>query len=198
MSMMVKILSSYDIIAKSDGTSLMKHSFESYKISEFLLESNKQMLENWSKLLNINNLDIFLFNIKKSVLFHDFGKATDNWQEEVNEIEFNEKRFLPPHAPYSGFYFKFDSENIIPLLAAISHHSLLTENSFNNLDYNVNFYEEYIGEIINKADLISKEEFSEKNFGSVNEYINTLKNFKLNSQRIQNRDLFSNKMIVQR
>ena len=45
----------YDIIAKSDGTSLMKHSFESYKISEFLLESNKQMLENWSKLLNINN-----------------------------------------------------------------------------------------------------------------------------------------------
>ena len=56
--MMVKILSSYDIIAKSDGTSLMKHSSESYKISEFLLDSNKQMLENWSKLLNINNKEI--------------------------------------------------------------------------------------------------------------------------------------------
>lgn len=194
MSMMVKILSSYDIIAKSDGTSLMKHSFESYKISEFLLESNKQMLENWSKLLNINNLDIFLFNIKISALFHDFGKATDKWQEEVKEIEFNEKKFLPPHAPYSGFYFKFDFENIIPLLAAISHHSLLTENSFNNLDYNVNFYEEYIEEIIDNVDLICKED-SLKNFNSVNQYVNTLKNFKLNSQRLQNRDLFSNKMI---
>ena len=86
MSMMVKILSFYDIIAKSDGTSLMKHSLDSYRISEFLLESNKQMLENWSKLLNINDLDIFLFNIKISALFHDFGKANNNWQEEVKEI----------------------------------------------------------------------------------------------------------------
>ena len=95
-----------------------------------MIESNKNLLNNWSKLLKINNLDDFLENIKKSGFFHDFGKAQYKWQKSIREINSEEKK-LPPHAVYSGFYLPFDNiEDLIPLLSIISHHSLLTEKSF--------------------------------------------------------------------
>lgn len=172
--MMVKTLCSYDdIIAKEDGTSLKQHSLDSLEVLEILLESNEKLLKNWANLLNINNLDYFLNNIKKSVFFHDFGKATEKWQEYVRNLDENNNH-LPPHAVYSGFYLFFNNkDDLFPLFSAISHHSLLTENSFgSSLDYNTKFFDEYL------ENLINQKEFKCFKFNSVNEYLIQLDNFK--------------------
>ncbi len=172
--MMVKTLCSYDdIIAKEDGTSLKQHSLDSLEVLEILLESNEKLLKNWANLLNINNLDYFLNNIKKSAFFHDFGKATEKWQEYVRNLDENNNH-LPPHAVYSGFYLFFNNkDDLFPLFSAISHHSLLTENSFgSSLDYNAKFFDEYL------ENLINQKEFKCFKFNSVNEYLIQLDNFK--------------------
>lgn len=185
--MMVKTLCSYDdIIAKDDGTSLKQHSLDSLEVLEILLESNDKLLKNWANLLNINNLDYFLNNIKKSVFFHDFGKATEKWQESVRNLDENNNR-LPPHAIYSGFYLLFNNkDDFFPLFSAISHHSLLTENSFgSNLDYNAKFFDEYL------ENLINQKEFKCFKFNSINEYLIQLNNFKNRCQDSNLRSLYS-------
>lgn len=146
---MVRILSSSEeILAKFNVTSLKNHSLDSLKILEILIESNENLLKNWSKLLKISDLDYFLNNIKKSGFFHDFGKASYKWQNAIKESEYENKK-LPPHAFYSGFYLPFNNiEDSIPLLSVISHHSLLTEKSFgSNLDYKTKFHKDYLEEI---------------------------------------------------
>lgn len=163
---MVRILSSSNknIIAKSNGTSLKKHSFDSFKIADILLESHKNLLENRFKLLKINNLDQFLNIIKTSVLFHDFGKATNIWQEKVHENK--ENNYLPPHAIYSGFYLPCKNENdFITLFSVISHHTLLTDNSFGEkLKRNYNFYENYLEAIVNEKNLTLNHNFNKNNY----------------------------------
>ncbi len=183
---MVKILfSSEDIIAKDDGTSLEQHSVDSLKVLEILLKSNEELLNNWAKLINLKDLDYFLFNIKKSVFFHDFGKATVKWQDKVRGTDKN-KGYLPPHAIYSGFYLFFEKEeDCIPLFAAISHHSLMTEKSFGkNMDFKVEYYHSYL------EDLIEGQEFKILKFPSISLYFKFLRDFKSYSQYPQIRDTY--------
>lgn len=97
---MVRILCSYEkIIAKSNGTSLKKHTFDSVEVLDILLKSDMELLKNKTNLLNIN-LEIFLSDLKKATFFHDFGKSSDIWQSKAKE----KNRSLPPHAVYSGFF----------------------------------------------------------------------------------------------
>lgn len=185
LHIVVKILYSYDdIIAKDDGTSLKQHSLDSLKVLEILLESNGKLLKNWAELLNINNLEFILFNIKKSVYFHDFGKATVKWQEKINSDKKN--KFLPPHAIYSGYFLCFENEEgIIPLLSTISHHSLLTEKSFgSNIYYDIKYYDSYLKALLNEKG------FKCFKFPSIFQYISFLKHFKKQSQYLAFRDLY--------
>lgn len=185
--MMVNTLCSYDdIIAKDDGTSLKQHSLDSLEVLEILLKSNEKLLKNWANLLNINNLDNYLDNVKKSTFFHDFGKATEKWQESVRNLD-ESNNHLPPHAIYSGFYLFFQNkDDFFPLFSAISHHSLLTENSFGySLDYNAKFFDEYL------ENLIGQKEFKCFKFNSINEYLIQLNNFKNKCQDSNLRSLYS-------
>ena len=184
---MVRILYSYeDVLAKDDGTSLKQHSLDSLEISEILLNANEKLLENWAKLLGIDNLDYFLNNIKKSVFCHDFGKASEKWQKAIRNLD-DENTHLPPHAIYSGFYLSFkEKDDLFPLLSSISHHTLLTENSFeDSIDFNTELFEEYL------ENLINEKKFKYFRFNSLNEYLNSLINFKFNSQNNKFRSLYA-------
>lgn len=176
------------IIAKSNGTSLKKHSLDSYKIMEILIHHNEKLLKNRLKFLNIDEFDVFFENMKKASIFHDFGKSSFKWQ---NTAKNNLDLILPPHAFYSGYFLKplksyFD---MITLLAVISHHSLLTENSFTgSIDSNAQFYEESL------QDIISKTNFRINKFNNISVYKKSLLKFKTDSQLLKNRSLYNKKI----
>jgi len=120
----VNILSSYKTIAKSNGTSLKKHTEDALIISNYLISSNKEILQNWGEL---NGIEIrpLLKEIHTAIFFHDFGKGAVKWQKEA----YKEEPHLPPHASYSGYFLLQNETDFCSHLACISHHSLLTESS---------------------------------------------------------------------
>ena len=149
---MVKILSSCEeVLAKDDGTTLTKHTHDCLNVIEYILKIYKRPLEHW---LIKNGIDSHSFtkNVKASVFYHDFGKATDKWQEEARKTE---PKF-PPHAPYSGYFLiqnkamGKNNNDVIPLLATVSHHSILTEKSWNALSPPGDFYVECLKELSKK------------------------------------------------
>lgn len=191
--MMVKILYFYNdnILAKSNGTSLKKHTCDAVKVLEILLNSDKTLLERRLKLLNYDNYDFnrFCFNLKKAMVFHDFGKASDIWQDNILKIVNGDKVYLPPHAIYSGFFLPLDSKNFIPFLVIISHHSLLTNNSFNK-SLSLKFVENYL------KDLAEINNFSLEKFDSVNDYFNSMRNFIRKSQRLKFRKIYDSNVKI--
>jgi CRISPR-associated endonuclease/helicase Cas3 len=150
---MVKTLSSYKILAKSDGcTTLGQHTEDCESVLHYLLSTNKEVLKNWC---NRNGVDFDKFQLGAELAthYHDFGKATEKWQEEVRKEVSNR----PPHAPYSGYFLLQENkckdldDCIIPFLTAISHHSLLTESSWSNLGYPSKFCFDYLKEFNKKS-----------------------------------------------
>jgi len=179
----VKILSSYETIAKSNGTTLKEHTEDSLRISNYLIAANKDLLENWCK-LNKVDVDSIFKCIRSATTFHDFGKGTLKWQEEA----LKEESHLPPHAPYSG-YFLFQNENdICALLACISHHSLLTESSFERIPYPDRFNEKYLSQLANEFNYKISFDVSWKN------YFENLKKFKKDSQLPKFRNKWNNQI----
>lgn len=180
---MVIILFSYKAIAKSDGTSLEKHTFDTLMISEYLLSTNKNLLKNWAEL---NNLDVNVIfrGIKSSAFFHDFGKGSLKWQEEATK----EEPHLPPHAPYSGYFLLQNEKDICSLFACVSHHSLLTENSFDKIMYPNGFNDEYLNYLANEQGY--KISFNKP----WNNYFENFKRFKRNSQNLKFRNKWNNKI----
>lgn len=180
MNMMVRILSSYEneVFAKSDGITLKNHSLDTLKIMEIIIDSNFLLLENKISLLGFD-MDEFILNLKKCALFHDFGKSSNIWQDKVKILIDGGELMLPPHAIYSGFFLQPNTVmDFISLLTIVSHHTLLTENSFNgNFYYDINFQDDYLEDIVKDTDLqINK-------FSSTGKYLNYLKQFKENSYR---------------
>ena len=141
--MLRTLSSSKQIIAKTNGTTLEKHSLDTLNIINILIKYDNEFLKYKFNLLNLD-FDNFKNDLKKATLFHDFGKASDIWQSLALDIDFEGN--LPPHAPYSGFFMEFkNDDDAIPLLVASSHHSLLTDNSFSRNKYsNILFYEDYL------------------------------------------------------
>ena len=188
MNIKVKILSSYndEIYAKSIGISLKDHSYNTLNIMNILIESNRMLLENRFKLLNIDYNE-FIFNLKRSAFFHDFGKSSYDWQNKVRVLMSGEEIKLPPHAFYSGFFICPNGEmDWLSLLSIISHHSLLTENSFEHFSKkNFDFYYEYLCDMLNDNNLeVTK-------FSSMEKYLNSLLNFKNSSSLPQSRGLYN-------
>jgi len=179
----VRLLSSYKAIAKSNGTTLKEHTEDSLRISNYLISANKDLLENWSKLNNVN-IDSIFKSIQSAAIFHDFGKGTLKWQEEA----LKEEPHLPPHAPYSG-YFLFQNENdFCSRLACLSHHSLLTESSFDKVPYPEDFNKEYLIELAKEFGYAISFDIHWKN------YFEGLKSFKKNSQHPKFRNKWNNQI----
>lgn len=168
--LMVKTLSSYnEILAKSNGVSLKEHSLDTVNIVEILLDSDRDFLKNKFDSLNLD-FQKFEINLKKSSLFHDFGKASNIWQNKVRNHNYKEK--LPPHAIYSGFFMFFRNEfEAIPLLSVSSHHSLLTDNSFGMRSNNIEFNDDYL------YDLANSKNFHLDKFENINVYFNRMRKY---------------------
>lgn len=187
MNMMVKILFSYndDIYAKSNGISLKKHSLDTLTIINIIIESNRKLLINKFDLLDLD-YDEIIYNLRKCALFHDFGKSSVIWQDKIKILMEDVETKLPPHALSSGFFlFPKTTMDFISLLAVISHHSLLTENSFKNYFFQDNdFNEDYLN------NLVDENEFSLSKFESFHYYLAFLLNFKDSSYTPKNRGLY--------
>lgn len=128
----VSLLSSYDVLAKGDDlTTLKDHTEDCKSVLSYLIEANATAIQNWCTRTG-TSYDQFIQGSLLAMHYHDFGKATQKWQKEIRK----EQPKLPVHAPYSGYvllqdeeYFRLKSH--IPLLVVVSHHSLLTESSWN-------------------------------------------------------------------
>ena len=179
----MRILSSYEAIAKSNGTTLKEHTEDSLRISNYLISANKDLLENWSKLNNVD-IDSIFKSIRSATIFHDFGKGVLKWQEEA----LKEDSHLPPHAPYSGYFLLQNDEDICSLLACISHHSLLTESSFERVPYPDRFNEEYLNQLANEFNYTISFDKYWKN------YFENLKKYKINSQYPKFRNKWNNQI----
>lgn len=179
----MKILSFYEAIAKSNGTTLKEHTEDTLRILDYLISVNKDLLENWSK-LNSADITSILKGIRSATTFHDFGKGTLKWQGEA----LKENPHLPPHAPYSGYFLLQNEKDICSLLACISHHSLLTESSFDRLPYLNSFDEEYLNQLANEFNY--KISFTE----SWITYFERLKKFKRDSQLLKFRNKWNNQI----
>lgn len=174
-----------DILAKSNGTSLKKHSFDTFDIIKILIDSDRELLCNRLNFLKILNSEEFFYYMEKSCLFHDFGKSSIIWQDIIYKNDSSIR--LPPHAFYSGYFLKPTNSivEIISLLSVVSHHSLLTENSFTfNIDTNINFFEEYL------FDLSYEKNHEIKKFSNITDYKNYLLKFKKQSQSLNIRSLY--------
>lgn len=131
-------------MAKSDGkTTLEKHILDCKTVAEYYWDNNLKIMKNWCDRINCD-FDDFKHNLKIAIHYHDFGKATKKWQEEARK----EIPSLPPHAPYAGFFMALETKELAPILATISHHSLLTNGTGNkyNSYLKAQFYQE---ELIN-------------------------------------------------
>lgn len=172
---MVKTLCfSNEILAKDDGvTTLEKHVLDCMEVIEYFLSTYDKPLRNWA-LRNDVDYQRFIENVKTSLVYHDFGKATNKWQQEIRK----DKPNLPNHAPYAGYFLILSKiSDYTPILAVVSHHSMLTENSWNSLSLPGNFCENYLKEMGKKYGF--KDIAFNKNW---NNYINILKEYKINSQ----------------
>ncbi len=179
----MKILSSYEAIAKSNGTTLKEHTEDSLRISNYLISANKDLLENWGKLNNVD-IDSIFRCIRSAMTFHDFGKGTLKWQEEALKKE----PHLPPHAPYSGYFLLQNEKDFCSILACISHHSLLTESSFEGIPHPADFDEEYLDRLANEFDYNISFNKSWSN------YFENIKKFKRDSQLPKFRNKWNNQI----
>ncbi|WP_298523153.1 CRISPR-associated endonuclease Cas3'', partial [uncultured Methanobrevibacter sp.] len=175
-----------EVFAKSNGISLKTHSLDTLKIMNIIIKANLKLLNNRLNLLGINSEE-FISNLRICALFHDFGKSSNLWQSKNQMLMSGNKIKLPPHAVYSGFFFMPKSTmDFISLLTIISHHSLLTENSFQNINYNMAFNENYLKDILQENELIYAK------FPSLNTYFRELNKFK--DKTPNSKDLYNNQI----
>jgi len=185
------MLSSYKVLAKSDRvTTLEQHTNDCQFVLSYLLSANERLLKNWCN-RNGRDYEKFCLGLNLAVQYHDVGKATRAWQEEIRRTNTH----CPPHAPYSGYFLVQDEKymnDIIPFLACISHHSLLTESSWSNLHRPSLFCTDYL------KDFNVKYGFSDLSFNADNwgNYLQWFKNYRNESQHPNHRSLWDeNKQI---
>lgn len=117
-------------MAKSDGkTTLEKHILDCKTVAEYYWNNNQQLMKNWCERIDCDFND-FKQDLETAIHYHDFGKATIEWQEEAKK----ELPSFPPHAPYAGFFVSLEKRGLAAILASISHHSLLTNDTGNKYE----------------------------------------------------------------
>lgn len=184
---MVRILSSWnDVWGKTIGLALSKHTDDCKKVLGRIIENQKEVIRNWCA-RNDTDYEMFIKDLEFVVHYHDFGKATNKWQEKARLIFQGKDVDLPIHAIYSGYLMANDertrksSTNTedIPLLVCNSHHSLMTNSSWEKVpllnikDINLRYLQNYSKESgYGEINLIS----------SWQEYIESLRKFRKDSQ----------------
>lgn len=182
---MVKTLYfSNDVFAKNDGvTTLEKHVSDCMEVIEYFLSTCDEPFRNWA-FRNDVDYEQFIENVKIALIYHDFGKATNKWQQEIRK----EEPHLPNHAPYAGYFLIMNNQSdYAPILAVVSHHSMLTEKSWNNLSLPGTFCENYLNKMGRKYGL-NDIGFNENWYN----YIKILKDYKIDSAKQKFRNPWDN------
>lgn len=110
------------------------HTTDCIEVLNHLISSNSAVIKNWCK-RNGRDYSEFIRGLRLSMHYHDFGKATDKWQTEIRK----DYPRLPNHAAHSGYFLMLDPnsgdlKSQLPFFfAVISHHSLLTDQSWSRL-----------------------------------------------------------------
>lgn len=114
------------IMAKGDSkTTLSEHIDDCLSYANYILSEYQTVVKSFCKKHKIT-FDELVENLKIAIHYHDFGKATCEWQHAIKK---NDNK-LPPHAPFAGFFIVQEGKKDLPsLLASVSHHSLLTYES---------------------------------------------------------------------
>lgn len=146
----MRILSSCKILAKcleDKEVTLEEHTDDSKEALQEIFSRYSSLLKNWCEKNDVP-YNTFKKGVELSTYYHDFGKASETWQKRCRKIKNGKDVNLPPHAPYSGYFFADELKNydrkdffkFIPFLVTVSHHSLLVEGSWDGLKTNVSFY----------------------------------------------------------
>lgn len=179
---------SSDIYAKSNEITLQKHSENVLEVLNIILENDEILLKN--KFNGELDFEFFKNSMSRAVFFHDFGKATEEWQYAIKKIIDGENIKTPPHAFFSGYFLKpSNTKDVFPMLAVLSHHSLMTNNSFKHISVNVNLYEDYIEE------LSKLKNFNLEKFDDLGSYKNYLIRMIESTNNMDNRSLYKNTLI---
>jgi CRISPR/Cas system-associated endonuclease Cas3-HD len=98
---MVKTLYfSNEVFAKNDGvTTLEKHVSDCMEVIDYFLSTCDEPFRNWASRNDVD-YEQFIENVRISLIYHDFGKATHKWQQEIRKDE----PHLPNHAPFAGYF----------------------------------------------------------------------------------------------
>lgn len=184
---MVRTLSSCnDVWGKTTGVALSKHTNDCKKVLGYIIENQKEVIHNWC-VRNDADYETFIKDLEFTLHYHDFGKSTSKWQKNARLIFQGKNVDLPVHAIYSGYLMANDERtkksstmDYLPLLVCNSHHSLMTNYSWekvpllNTDDINLEYLQDY-----NK-----KSGYGEiKLTISWQEYLENLRNFRKNSHR---------------
>ena len=133
-------------------------------LKKILGKSNETLTEHISRVYNvwqtlkeryfsdINNND-FWNDSMVSIIFHDFGKISNNFQDKITGRVNNYDNYIR-HEFISGMYlfvcnYNYYQRNPVSLFAVFSHHKMLTKDLFRNettrtLDFPVDAAEEFI------------------------------------------------------
>lgn len=128
-----------DIWAKDDGTPLLQHNKDIHTVRKIITENIEPVIN--QKFRNYNDL---FDDLEIVCHYHDYGKATLKWQDEIRK----KHKKLPPHSIWSGYFVahqiqKDGKQNHIPVWSSVSHHSLLTNDSFSK-NPEVEFIEDFL------------------------------------------------------
>ena len=159
----MRTLSSCKILAKCSEdkeVTLEAHTDDSKEALQGIFSRYSGLLKNWCEKNNVS-YNTFKRGVELATHYHDFGKASKKWQKRCRKIRNRKDVNLPPHAPYSGYFFthelkKYHREGLfrfIPFLVTVSHHSLLVEGSWDNLNTDVSFYTDILSQYNNESNI---------------------------------------------
>jgi len=166
LALRVRILSSCKILAKcleDKEVTLEAHTDDSKEALREIFSRYSDLIKNWCEKNNVQ-YNTFKRGIELAIHYHDFGKASRGWQNKCREVRNGKNVNLPPHAPYSGYFFVDELKNyhreglfrFIPFLVTVSHHSLLVEGSWDSLKTNVSFYTDLLKKYNNECNISNK------------------------------------------
>ncbi|HCZ05831.1 MAG TPA: hypothetical protein DHV12_01635 [Thermotogae bacterium] len=104
-----------DVLAKADGTTLKEHTMDVLNVAEAIISHTRWLLQLISKITGKNSEDI----VKETILacaFHDFGKATREFQDRSHRSFSHAYASLPPLEDYGEV-------GVVPAFAISFHHS---------------------------------------------------------------------------
>src|SRR5215210_1181872 len=133
------------LLAKSrrqgkEEITLQRHLFETEQAAEQIFRLNGRWGQNWCRFFKLNGLELqekFLLHLRLAALFHDIGKANEDFYSAVTSPKFFQQTLrhehlsaLLLHLPEARSWLKQNSSLDLEVItgAVLSHHTKAAEN----------------------------------------------------------------------